>query len=286
MEESRIQHLQPVAFADNFMRTADEHDAWALQSGDWHLQSAWDEDSHGNDKRFSYAAYALNPFAWVGRNPDGAALCSVGKAYWEDYTMTVAIQPAQSGAAGVVVNMPDLHHGLLVRWSAANDHGPRGNALTLYRLEDKQLAPLASSPGGYVPGRWYRLSVVSTLDGLRVLIDGCERLSVAHATPCRGGVGLYAEGSIGTVFNNVTVYGHTLHTESHRGKRADPFERAFPHQPIRLQKWARMQEDWTRFLTMPTALCYQYDCSGDHWIMLRVRKSWIADRPALAGIVH
>ncbi len=118
VEDSRVQRLQPVAFADNFMRTADDHGAWTLQTGDWHLQSAWDEDSHGNSRRFQNAQYALNPFAWVGRNADGAALCTVGKADWEDYSMTVAIQPSQTGAAGVVVNMPDPHHGLLLRWSA------------------------------------------------------------------------------------------------------------------------------------------------------------------------
>ena len=39
-----VQRMEPVTFADNFMRTADEPGAWTAQRGDWGLQSAWDHD--------------------------------------------------------------------------------------------------------------------------------------------------------------------------------------------------------------------------------------------------
>lgn len=35
---------EPVAFADDFMRTAEEAGEWQPQGGAWRLQSAWDED--------------------------------------------------------------------------------------------------------------------------------------------------------------------------------------------------------------------------------------------------
>lgn len=283
---SRVQMLQPVAFADNFMRTADVKGAWVVQSGDWHLQSAWDEDSHGNGNRFTNAQYALNPFAWVGRNPDGPSLCTVGKANWEDYTMTAAIQPSQTGAVGVVVNMPDPHHGLLVRWSAGNDHGPRGDALSLYRMDEDQLTPLGNSPGGYVPGQWYRLAVDSSLDGIRVLIDGCARLSIPNVSPWRGGVGLYAEGKTGAVFNDITVYGHTLNTDLLEENELMRLDERFFDDRNGMREWSVIQNDWMPFAKMPAALRYHHDCSGDHWISLRLHKHAYVEGQLWLGLLN
>ncbi len=89
-------------------------------------------DPKGNADRFANLIYSQNPFAWAGRSAAGAgALCTVGKAFWEDYTFTTAVQPGADGAAGVMVNMPDAAQGYLVRWSPANDRGAQGDRLTL-----------------------------------------------------------------------------------------------------------------------------------------------------------
>jgi hypothetical protein len=83
INSARVQRLEPVIFADDFMRTADESGQWIVRSGDWKLQSAWDKDPKGGSKRFVNQVYAQNPFAWVGRAAAGSALCTVGTPYWE-----------------------------------------------------------------------------------------------------------------------------------------------------------------------------------------------------------
>ena len=71
VDETRVQPLEPVIFADDFMRSADDNGQWTVRSGQWALTSAWDNDPHGNSARFSAALFAQNPFAWNGRNADG-----------------------------------------------------------------------------------------------------------------------------------------------------------------------------------------------------------------------
>ena len=136
VDEPHVQRLEPVVFADNFMRTAENNrGSWTPQRGSWALQSAWDEDPKGNASRFANIDYSQNPFAWAGRSAAGeSALCTTGKTYWEDYTFTTALQPGADGAAGIMVNMADSRNGYLVRWSPANDRGPRGDSLSIAKL--------------------------------------------------------------------------------------------------------------------------------------------------------
>jgi len=289
VEEKRVQRLQPVTFADNFMRTSDDRGAWAVQSGSWRLQSAWDEDPHGNTNKFINVKYATNPFAWGGRSPNSSpALCTVGSASWEDYTMTVAIQPSHTGV-GVVVNMPDPHHGILVRWSAANDHSDTGNELALFQMDDTKLTPLAKSPGGFVPDQWYKLAVISDQSGIRVLIDDAVRLSLPDAMPWRGGVGLYAEGKTGAVFDDVTVYGHTLNTDLiAENEMVQANERLLADQAEseRNKEGVTTQKDWLPFPKVPGESLYQHDCYGDQWISLVLQKSARAGGQLWMGLLN
>jgi len=260
VDAMRVQALEPVVFADNFMRTRDEPGAWATVSGQWALQSAWDIESNGRSGRFAYQSYAQNPFAWVGCNPDGAAICTVGKPFWEDYTLVVALCPPVVGAAGVLVNLADRENGLLVRWSPANDRSARGNQLTLFRLAGRKQIELAHSAGGYLPGQWYQLSVASSPDGVRVLIDGVERLAQKDSLNWRGGVGLYAEGASGAVFDDLTVYGRQVNTALLREEQQHQLSQRMMSDPI-MQRWAG---DWTVFPGQPaTRLCTR-EFFGDH----------------------
>ncbi len=174
-----VQLLEPVHFTDDFMRKADDNAAgqWTIQRGDWALQSAWDDDPKGNGSRFANADFSQNPFAWAGRAANGSALCTTGKAYWEDYTFSAAVQPGTSGAVGVMVNVADADNGYLVRWTPANDHRAQGDAISLVKVEGGKTSVIAENHGGYVPGQWYQLTVITNPDGLQVLVDGRPRLS-------------------------------------------------------------------------------------------------------------
>ena len=274
VSEARIQRLEPVVFADDFMRTdADPktaQGAWTEVSGHWALQSTWDDLPQGSGNKFAATIFAENPFAWIGASTDATpAICSTGAAEWEDYTYTVAINPDAHGAAGVLVNKADAQHGLLLRWSPANDRGPGGNALAAYRLDAGKRTLLASSPGGYLPGQWYRLTVVSSLDGVRVSVDDRERLNLEAAVPWRGGVGLYSEGTVGSVFDDVTVYGRTLDTDLLRETKQSQISQRFLDDNNGMKQWAVNPDLWQADLTVPGLNWYPDTLYGEHnWVYL------------------
>ncbi len=92
--------LDPVSFADDFMRTADTPGAWRSERGHWRLQTAWDEDPHGNAvDHFQDMRLAQNPvFLATGSRKTAPALCTTGNTSWEDYTFTAAVRPGTHGA--------------------------------------------------------------------------------------------------------------------------------------------------------------------------------------------
>lgn len=271
MEEPEVQRLEPVRFADDFMRTADEPGNWVTQRGQWGLQSAWDNDPKGNSSRFANVSYSQNPFAWAGRNPDGSALCTTGKAFWEDYTMSVAMQAGAGSAAGLMVNMPDTTSGYLVRWSPANDHGAQGDRLALLKVADGKTTLVAEDKGGYIPGQWYKLTVVSSFDGLQVLVDNRLRLTAKDVTPWRGGVGLYAEGKNGAVYDDVIVNGRRVKTDIIAESQMMRINQRFQDDHNGMQKWSTRNNDWTSFPGSPSQLLNRAEYLGDHWMTLTVR---------------
>ena len=118
MRDISARALEPVSFADNFMRTTDTPGAWTIEQGRWRLQTAWDEDPHGDAKsHFQNANFAQNPFAWHGEAERGAARCTTGKPTWEDYTFTAAVRPGAHGAVGLECNLDAQGNGCLVRWT-------------------------------------------------------------------------------------------------------------------------------------------------------------------------
>ncbi len=272
VDDPTVQTLEPIRFSDDFMRKADENaaGAWTALRGEWALKSAWDDDPKGNDKRFDQADYSQNPFAWAGRSSNGSALCTTGKPYWEDYTLSVAVQPGADGAAGVMVNMPDATSGYLVRWTPANDHRAQGDAIALLKVEGDKSTVLAEDHGGYVPGQWYQLTVISSPDGVQVLVDGRRRLSEKNLWPFRGGIGLYTEGSQGAVFNDVVVNGRRVNADHLEENRLERIREKFSEDKGGMQAWAA-RSDWIAFPGEPSQLSYRCDLFGDHWMTITVR---------------
>jgi len=298
VNDTRIQPLESVVFSDNFMRAPSEVESggWAICSGKWALQSAWDSDPKGNANRFTFTAYAENPFAWLGQAAGvKPAVCTAGKPFWEDYTLSVSVSPAPGGAVGVLVNdagpKPEFgspavpqnapldvksssktkgyepQNYLLVRWTPGND----GNRLSLYQVTDGKRKILAESPGGYIPGQWYRLSVVSSLAGVTVLVDGRVRLTAKGATPWRGGIGLYTDGLNGSVFDDVTVYGSTLHTDLLHEREQIEINQRFLTDPNNMKEWISMRNGWVQ---MPGASNHFANIDhfyGEYWLSLSVK---------------
>ena len=233
-------------------------------SGVWHLASAWDKDPHGNKNRFNMALYGQNPFAWVGSAAAAPAICTTGMPTWEDYTFAVAVRPEMEGAVGALVNVHDRDNALLLRWSAANDRGPRGNRLTLEQIVKGKHRVLAVDRGGFLPAQWYKLTIVSGLDGVRVLIDNRERLAVTDATPRQGAVGLYTESPHGATFDNVTVYGRTLHTDLIFENRNTRIQERFLQDWQGMRSWAA-PDDW--FTSDEGLTINRHDYFGEQWMV-------------------
>ncbi len=254
--------LEPVIFTDDFMRTKDDNGQWTMVSGQWKLQSAWDADPHGLGNIYNRALTAQNPFAWMGKVTDKPAICAAGTPEWEDYTFSTAICPA-SGAAGIIVNMTDAKHGVLVRWSAANDRSKRGDRLSIEKLTGDKSTVIIECRGGYIPGQWYKLTAVSSLDGVKVLIDDKEMLEMKEADRWHGGIGLYTESSDGTTFDDVTVYGKLIKTalieETGQRRIQDKFLQDYQG----MRNWAAPDE-WTQ--TADNIYINKSDYYGDQWL--------------------
>jgi hypothetical protein len=272
--DPRVQRLEPVVLADDFMRQSldasnnDDPGPWKVSTGTWKLQSAWDTDPHGSANRYNNLIYAQNPFAWRGKAAAGAALCTAGQPFWEDYTLTAAVQPSATGAVGVVVNIRDGGQGILARWSPASSRDPRGNRLMLYQLTGAGPKLLAETRGGYLPNRWYKFTVASINGGVRVAIDGDTKLELAHVTPWRGGIGLYAEGPEGAVFDDVTAYGVGVKQDLLLENTQEQIFQRFQVDQNGMGDWANQQSDWIKSPAGTTMSIHRNDYYGDQWMTL------------------
>ncbi len=266
-----LQPLEPVNYADDFMRT--ENKFWAPQHGDWFLQSAWQNDPKSRSMNINDAPAAQNPFAYIGRSPaGGAAWCSAtsSKPFWDDYVMTVAVQPALDGAVGVLVNMTGPASGLLVRWTPAGDRASHGGEVQLCRMLEGKISVLAQAPGGFIPGQWFKLTVSSSVrDGVQVAIDNQVRVPFVRTAVRRGGIGLYTESAAGAVFDNITVYGSRLNIDLLEARRALQINERF-QEDKEMSSWAKTQNEWQSWPGTTDLLLNRNEYEGDQSISAAV----------------
>ncbi len=266
-----LQQLEPVTFADDFMRL--DNGGWHAQAGAWGLQSAWERDVKAKQGHYD-ATTAQNPFAYVGRgSAKGPAVstATAARAFWDDYVYTVAVRPPADGAVGMLLNLRDPHDGLLVRWSPAGEAGSRGNKLLLCRWHDGITTVLAESPGGTVPGQWFALCVTSSLrDGVQVAVDGRVRIPFTPVAPRRGGVGLYTESATGATFDDVTVFGRGLDVALLQERLTAAMTDKFTTDP-EMKAWARTASDWEQ-VPGTKNLFFQHRCDfyGDQRLVTTV----------------
>lgn len=274
VQNAVFQQLEAVYFTDDFMRTAEENGPWTVQSGQWSLQSAWDKTPHGNTRRFENTIYAQNPFAWIGANlAGGYALCSTGQPTWDSYTYTVAVRPSNSTAVGVAVNMPDGKNGLVVRWSSVTDRTTRGNQISLFKLIDGKAGPdLIKETGGFLPGQWAKLEVVSSIEGVKVYTDHTLRLTLNDYQPCRGMVGLYVEGTNSATFDDITVYGHSVDADMVLEKHIMGINQRFQIDENGMKVWSDSRNDWAINPSPDNFYWFRRNVYGNHkWLTLTVK---------------
>ena len=275
LDDHSIQRLDPVIFSDDFMRADNDPGSWRVISGRWMLQSAWDNTPNGTTQMFVNTIFAQNPFAWVGSAPPNvpSAVCTAGEPFWEDYTFSVNVRPAADGAVGIAVNMADEQNGIFIRWSPVNDRSARGNRMMMYRVANgKAVSQLAESTGGYLPGQWYKLSVISALDGIRVFVDGIERLQKSGVTPWRGAVGLYVEGQNGAIFDDISVNGQSLNSDLLYELQQTQTNQRFEDDVNGMKNWSDVRTDWLPTAGVPGHYWFRREVYGEHlWMVVNFR---------------
>jgi len=180
-EEPRLQPLEDLYLTDDFMRTGDATGGWEAQSGEWAVS--------GPTLPLATAERSANPFTYRAQaEPHRTALALTGYWFWSDYRVEVSVKPEGDGVIGLCLYAQDAENYLLFRWASPSGAG-RQQLVQVRRGEE---TVLAESPGGFVPGQWYRLGA-EVVDGLFLArVDRREVLRARTDAFGQGQAGLYA----------------------------------------------------------------------------------------------
>ena len=191
--EVRYQPMEAIYFADDFMREqADDPGNWQMVEGSWKL-------THMPVKE-----RASNPFWYLAKAHD-RALSVTGYPFWDNYSFQVSAQAPESGAVGLCFYYQDPENYLLFRWTSAWSLEKDADRKQMVRVTPGSRKVLAEKPGGFIPGQWYQLQVNVDDRWAEVVIDGQVVMAVRHPDFAQGKVGLYAENTQGTYFDDVVV---------------------------------------------------------------------------------
>ena len=185
----RFQRLEPIYFADSFMRLASDPSAWTLLSGSWELEI------QNSPLRSANASF----FSSTGE-PKAAAL--VGEWFWDELQADVAVRPAAGGAVGLYLCYRNPEDYVLFRWTDAASPTPVKQLLR--HLQGKDIV-LAESPGGYAPDQWYGIEAQLGMGWVSFRIDDTPALFAVDGALTQGMVGLHVEGPGRAVFDDVCV---------------------------------------------------------------------------------
>jgi len=191
-----VQPVAPITVTDDFMRSPGDPSAWSPAGEGWSVRS------------LEAPARSTNAFVYQCRSRAGSVSLT-GRAHWDAYRAAVSVHGPPKGAMGVLFHARDADNGYLLRWTARGYGGEEdAGALTLMRLSDGARTELARRPGGYAPGRWYRLEVLAGEGRAVCRVDG--RLAVCYAAPdlWGGRVGLFAQGPQAAEFDDFQVQTH------------------------------------------------------------------------------
>jgi hypothetical protein len=265
-----VNKLEPVFFTDDFMRTADDQNQWKVATGEWEMRSAWD-DVVNSATTMDKKEYAQNPFAWAGRaKDDKAAFCTTGLDTWEDYNFSTSICPGGDGAVGIAANIIGQNY-LLVKWLPASAQNANTKKITLLNIAGTAQTELKSADFGYLPGQWYRMSIISNLSGVTVLIDGHEVLSSPPVYPTHGGVGLYCDGKAGAIFDDVSVIGSGINEDIVHESQQTKINDKFKQDNKGMAVWASVKSEWKPIPGAPGYLTHRSEFYGNHWVVMDLK---------------
>jgi len=181
LTDVRYQAVEPVYFADDFMRAEGQQGDWEIRSGTWKRAPVQNPDM------------GANPFAFhVSAAPRGLAL--TGYPFWDTYRFRVSARPdSDSGTLGLVAYRQDDNNYLLFRCALLPQSHPIKEGFQLVRVLGGQEQVLASAPGGLVKGQCYLLEIKLLDKWIGALVDGEKVLTAVDTSLSGGGIGLQAD---------------------------------------------------------------------------------------------
>jgi len=189
----RVQPIEPVYFADDFMRVPEEKSEWQIIAGEWQVSGK------PNPLR------SANPFNYFGRGAPRAAAV-IGRTFWSDYRFAVACGTGDADAVGIYFCYRDEENYHLFRWAR---RGRPDAALEWIECRHGERRVLARQAGGFLPDQWYTLWAEVRDGAGRVGIDDITSFDLTMwdvpSTLTQGKVGLHVEGEKGAEFDDVLV---------------------------------------------------------------------------------
>lgn len=254
--EPQCQPVEPVAFADDFMRVAGEAGQWEPLSGEWKIRSASDP------------AKVANAFTYAGAGK--SAISITGRWFWDDYRVGAAVRPEGQSEVGLIAYWQDAKNYILFRWLPEEAAGARGREKQLWRVWHGQPSLLASAPGGYRAKEWYHLSVCAVDGVLSVDIDGQQVLQKRTDLFGQGKIGLYASGDAPLLVDDVTVE----HASSHSKEAVVRRETITPQftREESMENWASPKAEWLPDKAGPEATFWNRGAYfGDHAVEIKAK---------------
>jgi hypothetical protein len=221
LKDARVQPVEPVQFADDFMRVAsDVAMREALQNpragvkiADLQLtESIWKVEAGRfattglTENAEAQVAQSANPFAFRPLDK-GNNLALSGRPFWNDYSASVSVQPQGASEFGLLVYAQDAKNYLGLFW---NQNGPQLRAVVNGAVKILDSAPNFEP---FEANQWFRLRLQVAGGQLRGFIDDAEVVRARTGLFGRGQVGLWAKlpvagddkKGIGAVFDDAEV---------------------------------------------------------------------------------
>jgi hypothetical protein len=188
--------IQPAAapfLTDDFTREADAMGAWETAGGVFENTMV---QAEGADPLQS-----TNPFS-LQVSAEQQALATTGHWFWDSYQASVSLKPLDAGAVGLCVWVQDEANYLQLRWRPGDESATNARQLVLVRGGQERV--LASAPGGFRPGDWYRLQLRVTPGHIDALIDRELALQADTTAFGQGAVALSVTGG-SAFFDDVLI---------------------------------------------------------------------------------
>jgi hypothetical protein len=185
----RVQPIEEISFADDFMRDAkavkvsdvvSNETIWRAVAGTWGTSGL-------SENTEAQVAQSTNPFVFKTSGV-GTHLSLGGQAFWNDYESEASIKPQGATAIGLAALAQDEKNYLLFAW-------PENSAPELRAVVNGQSRVLdrAVDYAGFEQKQWYRLRFSVSGGTLRGWIDDIEIVRAQTGLFGRGYVGLWAQ---------------------------------------------------------------------------------------------